>query len=100
MLRSETQIFEYVVEEFPASHCPFGLFILGFHLPDHLVENTERFESIYSTDAKPFEHFKVLIKRSYRMTSRRMSTQLQKTLESTGSIVQDMQRVKDNGEVA
>lgn len=58
-----------VVETVFASHCPFGLYTFTFHLPDHLVDDSERFERISFEDARPFEHFNGFINQSCRMKS-------------------------------
>lgn len=61
LLRSEIEELQRIVEKGSASHCLFGLCTLRFPLLDHLVEHLERFGNIPFTDAKPFEHFNVLI---------------------------------------
>lgn len=53
-----------------ASHCPFSLSTFKFLLLDHLVEYLEKFESLFFTDATPFEHFNLLIKQPYNISSR------------------------------
>lgn len=62
MLRSEIEEFKRIVETVFSSHCPFGLNTLEFHLLHHFVEDLEWFEGIASTDARPSEHFNMLIK--------------------------------------
>lgn len=47
MLQSDIKELKRVVERLFASHCPFGLYILKFHLLYHLVEESERFGSIF-----------------------------------------------------
>lgn len=65
-----------------------------FHLLVHLVENLGRFESLNFTDAAPFENFNVLIKQSYRMTSRRRSTKMKKTVESMSNALMKIKKSK------
>lgn len=49
----------------------------------------------FFTDAGQFELFNVLIKQSYRSSSRRSLTRLQKTVQNMGSKVQNVQRAED-----
>lgn len=53
--------FKTVVEKTFAPQCSYGSFILKFHLLDHVAENLEKFGSLSSTKAAPFEHFYMLI---------------------------------------
>lgn len=64
MMRSELEEFKRIVETAFVKKCPSGLCTLNCHLLDRRVENLELSESISFTDRKPFEHFKVLIKKS------------------------------------
>lgn len=79
-------------ERLLALPCPFGSHTLEFHVLDRLVEDLERFESIPTTDARPFEHFSVLIKQSYGTTSRRLSTQLHETVQDMSSTARGVQK--------
>lgn len=51
------------------SHCFNGLFLLKFHLLDHLCDELEKFETIGVLGASPFEQFKEAIECAYRKTS-------------------------------
>lgn len=85
MLRSEITELKRVFEGEFASQCVSSLYTLKFHLLNHFLDDLERFESLSFTDAAPFEHFEVLLKQSYRMTSPRMSTRLEDTVENMGN---------------
>lgn len=87
MLLLEIEELKRVNERVFVPHCSFGLYTLKVHLLDHLIEDLERFGSIYFTEARPAEHFTVLIKQSYRTTSRRLSTRFQKALQNMSSAV-------------
>lgn len=89
---SESEEFKRVAVEIFVFQCPFRLYTFTFHLPDHLEEYLERFRRNHLTDARPFENFRVLIKQSFGMASRRLSRELQKTLRSMGSMVHNVQR--------
>lgn len=90
MSRLEIEEFEPTVEKEFVSHCPSGLYILKFHLLHHVLEDLERFGSSSFTDARLFEHFNVFIRQSCRTMSRRFSTWLRKTVQSTGRTVQNV----------
>lgn len=98
-LRGEIREFKSVVEGAFASHCPSGLYTLKYHLLDHLVEDLERFGSISFMDAGPFEHFNVVIKQSYRMTSRRLTTRMDETVQRMGSAVDNVRRPRERRNV-
>lgn len=55
-----------VAEETCASHRSSGLFTLKLYLFDHVLEDLERFGSFSLTDAAPFDHWTVLMKRLTR----------------------------------
>lgn len=67
-ITSEIEQFRRIVERVFASHYPFGLYTLQFHLLDHLVEDLEKFASISFTDPRPFEHFNILIEQFFKTT--------------------------------
>lgn len=99
MLRCEIEEVKRLFERARASHCSLGFCTLTLHLLDNLVEDLERFGSTSSTDARPPEHINVLIKQSYKMTSRWLPTRLQNTVQNTGSAMQNVQKAED-GEAA
>lgn len=84
-LRSENRKLKKVIENKFALQCSSRLFTLKSHLPDHLVENAGRLRSLSFMDAWPFEHFRVLIKKSYGTLSRRLLTKMHETVENTNS---------------
>lgn len=73
MLRSRIGEFNLAAEGILALHYSSGLYISKFHLIDNVVDDLERFRSIFFTDTRPFEHFNALIKQSYGLTARQWS---------------------------
>lgn len=77
-----------------APYCSFGLFPLKFHLPDHVQRELERSESFSSANDAPFEHFNLLKKQSYRMTSRLYSMGMYETVHNTSRALEGVRRGK------
>lgn len=90
-LRSETRESRSVVKETSAPHCLLGWLTLKLHLLDPSVDDLERFESLSSMDTGLFEHFSMLLKKSYKMKSRRLPTRMHETMESLSSAPETVQ---------
>lgn len=86
-LRSEAEELNRVAPKVFASHCTFGLYILKLRLLVYLEDHVESFESMVHTDAALFEHFGVLNKQSYRLTSQWLSTKGQETVQNIKNAV-------------
>lgn len=78
-----------------APHCVSGSYTFKFHRLDHPVENLKRFGDMSCTDEAPFERLNKLIERSYRMTSRRLSTRMQETVLNMKNALFRVQRSED-----
>lgn len=76
-LRSEIEEVKRVAVRILASNCSTGLYSIKFHPWNHLMEELQELETIYFTDATPYEHFNVLTKHSYSVTFRHLSMLLQ-----------------------
>lgn len=56
------------------------------------MDSSERLENLPPMDARPFEQFIMLKKKSYRLILRRLSTRMNETMENTGSARHSVQR--------
>lgn len=79
-----------------ATHCSSGLFKLKFHLVNHLVDDLDRFQSLFSLNAGPFESFGVHIKKYYGMTFRWLFTITHDTVMNERSALSSLQRPRSN----
>lgn len=61
-LRSGIWKLQSVVERTFAAQCSSGSFTLKSHIRDHLLHDSEKFESLSFMDAGLFEHSNVLMK--------------------------------------
>lgn len=57
-------------------HCQSGLYILKFHLLDHIAEVLDRIGTLSAMGASTYEHYNVLIKFAYRPTTQKRGTEL------------------------
>lgn len=62
------QKFKVLLEQKLKKNCERSLYTLKFQMEDHVLENSERFGSVYGLDASPFQHVDVYMKRAYRAT--------------------------------
>lgn len=92
--RSEIPKIESVVEKTFGTHGSSGLFTRKCHLLHHLVDNLKGFESLFFKKAGSFEHFTVLTKKNYGMTSWRLSTKMHESVESMRSALDSVRRLK------
>lgn len=74
-------------------HCSSGVFTMKFHLLRHFLHDLERFVSFSSMDAGPSEHFSMLMKKSHRMTSQRLSTRMYETVANMRRSLDSVQRL-------
>lgn len=58
------------------------------------MDESERFGSLLSMDAGPFEHSNELVEKSHRIPSRRLLTRMHRTLEKKRSIPDSVQRLR------
>lgn len=86
-----------VVEKIFAPHSSPGLSTLRFCLLNHVVGDVERFGSLSCVDLEFFKGFNVLMKKSYRMTSRRLLTTMHETAEIMSSALNNVQRSESQG---
>lgn len=91
-LRLETGKFKRVFEKKFAPHPSSGLFTLNFYLLDFLVDYLERLESLSLMDAGLLQQCTALVRRSYRITSRRLSTGMHEPVENMSSALDSLQR--------
>lgn len=77
MLQSQTEKLKRDAERVFPSHCAIALDTFIFHPLDHVVEYLEIFGGNSSTETRSLEQNDELLKQSCRMTSRRLSKQLQ-----------------------
>lgn len=82
VLESKVENFTRVAESVCGWQCSYSLYDLTFHLLNHPVRNLKRFGGIYFTEARASEHFNLLIRQSYRMTSQWWSRRLQETMQN------------------
>lgn len=73
----ETQILENIIQNMKSCtvktfgpHCDSGIYTPKVHFLNPLGEDLRILRNISFTDASAFERFKVVVKRSYRYTSR------------------------------
>lgn len=90
--RSEIWKLKIVVGKTFAPYYSSGLFMLELLLLEHLADSLERFGSLLFMDAGPFEHFDVLMKKSCRIKSWRLSMRMHDTVEKTKSALDSMRR--------
>lgn len=91
-LGSDTEKSKRFDQRRSAPHSTSVLYNLRFDLLNHLVKDLERSGSLSCTDAATLEHFDVLARQSHRMTSRRPSTRMQKTVQKIKNAVCKVQR--------
>lgn len=74
MLRLGLEIWKFssVVENTFAAYFSSVLFTLEFYLLGHLVEKSERFESVSFLEGGPFEECNLLLKKFCRIAARRL----------------------------
>lgn len=75
-LRSKLCRFKIVGEKSIAPHCSSGLLTLRSNLLGHLLKDLERFGSFLAMYAGRSEHSEVVVKKAYKMTSRRLSARV------------------------
>lgn len=63
--------------EFFSSVYTSGVYIISFHFPDHLLEDTRRFGDASVLDASVYEQYDGHIKKVYRRSSNRQATGVQ-----------------------
>lgn len=68
------------------------VFRFEVHLLDQHLDNPEAFRSFSFFDAGPSEDFTVLIKKSYRMMSRWLSTRTYETVENKRTALESVQK--------
>lgn len=83
LIRLQLEIWKFKsdVQKIFAPHYSYGLLTLKFYLLHSHVDDFGRFGSFSFMEAEPFEHFGVLIKKCYSMTSRGLSTRMHETVE-------------------
>lgn len=59
-----------------------GFFLLKFYNLEHVFGDLDESGSFLSREGEPFERFNVVIENSYRMTSSRLSTTVDKIVEN------------------
>lgn len=93
-MRSKIWKFKSAAEKTFSPHFFSGLLTIKFRLLDHLEDSSGRFGSFSSLRAGAFEHFYVLVKKSHRMTSRRLSTKMHESVEDIKNTLESVQRTE------
>lgn len=78
-------------------HCESCLHTLTVHLLDHLVEDVRRFRMLSFIDGSAYENFNVIVKQSYRSTSKLQVTRMEETLSRMAPTLNRVREDTHNG---